>query len=311
MPDGSLFVMVADGMGGHAAGEVASGLAVRVVSEVVEREEGDPRQRLYDGFVEANRAIMEEARASRTRGMGTTGLAALLRGSNAYVAQIGDSRLYHFRDGRLVFRTTDHTRVQMLVDEGQITAEQARLHPEAGMLTRALGHARMADGQPLAPEVFAEPIELAEGDALLLSSDGMHDLLDDDEIAEFVAGRSAEDATRALVEEALARGGHDNITCVVVVAGKTAAARRSAPLPVSAEPARAAPPPPLGTATLAPAMLTPEPAPSTERAPSPKDGPDRRMAVMLGAAGVVVLALGFVLLTGAGVLTWWLWSSSP
>src|SRR5690606_5944605 len=72
LPDGSLFVIVADGMGGHAAGEVASGLAVRVVEEVVERSDGDPRERLYDGLIEANRAILEEARASSTRGMGTT-----------------------------------------------------------------------------------------------------------------------------------------------------------------------------------------------------------------------------------------------
>jgi protein phosphatase len=223
LDDGSLFVMVADGMGGHEAGEVASGLAVRVVEEVVGRDpDADPRGRLYGGLLEANEAILEEGRRSGTRGMGTTAIAGVFRGREVYVGQVGDSRIYHIRRGQLVWRTMDHTRVQMLLEQGQIDEEQARTHPESGMLTRALGHSRMADGRPLAPEVLAEPLVMQDQDALEFCSDGLHDLLEDHEVGEVIAGHEPADAARALVELACERGGHDNVTVAVVVAGDRA-----------------------------------------------------------------------------------------
>src|SRR5687768_1447678 len=121
LPDGSLFVIVADGMGGHEAGEVASGLAVQVLEEVVGRDaDTDPRERLYHGLLEANEAILQEGRASGTRGMGTTSVATIMRGAEVHVGLVGDSRLYHVRRGHLIWRTLDHTRVQMLVDHGEI-----------------------------------------------------------------------------------------------------------------------------------------------------------------------------------------------
>ncbi len=221
MSDGSLFVMVADGMGGHEAGEVASALAVQVVEETVTNGvEGDPRDHLYNALLDANSAILEEGRRSGKQGMGTTGVAAVCRGRQVYVALVGDSRCYHVRKGQLVWRTVDHTRVQMLLDSGEISELEARSHPEAGMLTRALGHARMADNRPLVPDVLADPLELQERDALVLCSDGLHDLVEDFEIGQVVAGKSPEDAARALVELALDRGGYDNVTVAVVVAGK-------------------------------------------------------------------------------------------
>ncbi len=225
MPDGSLFVIVADGMGGHEAGEVASGLAVQVLEEVILRDvEADPRERLYHGLLEANEAILAEGKASGTRGMGTTAIATLLRGPEVHVGMVGDSRLYHIRSGQLVWRTLDHTRVQMLVETGEIGEEDARQHPESGMLTRALGHSRMADGRPLIPDVLAEPLFIEPSDALVLSSDGLHDLLEDWEIGQLVAGRGPEEAARVLVETACERGGHDNITVAVVTAGDRASA---------------------------------------------------------------------------------------
>ena len=152
LEDGSLFVIVADGMGGHEAGEVASGLAVQVVEDAATRDvDIDPRQRLYDALVEANEAILEEGNRSGSRGMGTTAITCICKGQEAYVALVGDSRCYLIRYGQVIWRTLDHTRVQMLVDNGDISEEEAKTHPEAGMLTRALGHARMADGRPSSP----------------------------------------------------------------------------------------------------------------------------------------------------------------
>lgn len=224
LEDGSLFVMVADGMGGHEAGEVASGLAVQVVEEYMARDpRGDPRERLYNALLEANEAILEEGRRSGKAGMGTTSIVTLTRGSEVTVALVGDSRCYQIRKGQMVWRTTDHTRVQMLVDTGEIDEEQARVHPEAGMLTRALGHGRMADGRPLVPDVIGEPLHLEPEDALVLCSDGLHDLLEDWEVCRLVGGRTPEEAAEALVELACERGGHDNVTVAVVMAGERAA----------------------------------------------------------------------------------------
>ncbi len=224
LSDGSLFVIVCDGMGGHEGGEVASSLAVQTVEEVVGREPtGDPRERLYHALLEANDAILDEGRRSGKLGMGTTSICAVLRGSEAIIALVGDSRCYHIRRGHLAWRTIDHTRVQMLIDTGEIDEEQARSHPEAGMLTRALGHGRMADGRPLVPDVLAEPILLEADDALVLCSDGLHDLIEDWEIGRIVAGRQGAEAAEALIQLACERGGHDNVTVAVVIAGPRAA----------------------------------------------------------------------------------------
>lgn len=218
--DGSLFVMVADGMGGHEAGEVASSLAVQVVEDVVGRDPvADPRERLYNALLEANESILDEGRRGGKGGMGTTSVCAIIRGREVHVALVGDSRLYQFRRGHLVWRTVDHTRVQMLIDHGEITEEEARVHPEAGMLTRALGHQRMADGRPLVPDVIGEPLAIEDGDGLVLSSDGLHDLIEDWEIGRLVAGKDGDEAAQALVELACERGGHDNVTVAVVIVG--------------------------------------------------------------------------------------------
>ena len=313
LPDGTLFVMVADGMGGHEAGEVASGLAVRVVEEVVQRDiAGDPRARLYNGLMEANAAILDEGKRSGTRGMGTTAIAGLFRGSEVYVGQVGDSRVYHLRKGRLVWRTSDHTRVQMLVDTGQIDADEARHHPESGMLTRALGHARMADGRQLTPEVTAEPVVLEPEDALVFCSDGLHDLLEDDEIGRIVAGMDAMGAARALVTTACERGGHDNVTVAVVVGGERTSELDPAYLPESwehsettldpeafqgggADPTHSIPPLSVPRATI-------PPAPPRE---PPAAGGSVALAVF-GAAGVAAIGGALVVAALAAAAWWWI-----
>ncbi len=221
--DGSLLVLVCDGMGGHEAGEVASRLAVdTIVSEIVKANAPDPRHRIYNAFLRANEAIVAEGQRIGRRGMGTTGVLAHVRGPEVFVGLVGDSRLLHIRRGHLVWRTLDHTRVQSLVDRGVISEEEARSHSDAGMLTRALGHARMSNGEALEPEVLREPLKLQQGDALVLCSDGCHDLLEDWEIARAVAGATAAEASDRLVSMALDRGGHDNVTVAVVVAGDRA-----------------------------------------------------------------------------------------
>ena len=236
LDDGSLFVIVADGMGGHEAGEVASGLAVQVVEDAVSRDpEADPRERLQTALIEANDVILDEGNRSGTRGMGTTAITAIFKGNEVYVALVGDSRLYMIRKGHVVWRTMDHTRVQMLVDAGEISDEEAKNHPEAGMLTRALGHARMADGRPLEPDVLTDPIEIQESDTLLLCSDGLTDLVDDWEIARICAGKTGDEAAAELIELACERGGHDNITIAIVNAGLRASDYDASYVPPNAQ----------------------------------------------------------------------------
>jgi protein phosphatase len=225
LPDGTLLIVVCDGMGGHEAGEVASGLAVDVVREAMTRNlAGDPRERIYEALQEANAAIVAAGQEVGRRGMGTTAIVTLLRGNEAFVGLVGDSRLFHVRAGHLLWRTLDHTRVQHLLDRGIIREDEARDHPDAGMLTRALGHSRMSNGKPLVPEVIAQPLVLEPGDALVLSTDGLHDLVDDWEIAMTLNGEAPGVAVDTLVSMALERGGHDNVTVAVATAGQRASA---------------------------------------------------------------------------------------
>lgn len=224
LDDGSLMVVVCDGMGGHEAGEVASSLAVQVLKDSLSVGDGDLRPRISDGLIEANRAILEEAEAASTGGMGTTAIMAVLQGPNAFLGQVGDSRCYLVRSGHCLWRTVDHTRVQMLIDEGRLSEDEARSHPESGMLTRALGHEKMANGSPLVPEVYSEPVVLDPGDVLVFCSDGLTDLVDDWEIAQMVAGKEPEEAAELLIDTACERGGHDNVTVAVVIAGRRAPA---------------------------------------------------------------------------------------
>lgn len=292
LSDGSLFIHVADGMGGHEAGEVASSLAVRVVEDAVSAStQTDPRERLYNGLLEANRSILEEAEIGGTKGMGTTSIVGVLQGREAYMAQVGDSRAFHIRKGHIIWRTLDHTRVQMLVDQGEISDEEAKNHPDAGMLTRALGHARMADGRPLVPDVLSEPLLLEPGDALVLSSDGLHDLVEDEEIAKAVAGRNPQETAEALVDMALERGGHDNVTVAVVIAGKRAGAYDPA-FESNWPPAAVAPEESETTYSEYPAppeVFTPASAVAEEPAPG-------------GKGKVIALVVGVSLLLAAGVL---------
>ncbi len=243
LPDGSLLLIVADGMGGHGHGDVASQIAVRVIGDVFMNTSGtDPRDRLHHGFVTANQQIIAEAERIGGAGMGTTCVAVYLHGNQAWVAHIGDSRIYHVREGQVIWRTIDHTRVQKMVEMGLLAASQAKDHPDANVVTRALGYAQLADGTIIEPDVKMEPLQLLPGDSLVLCSDGLYDDIEDAEISAALPGKSAEEAARALVDVANSRGGHDNITCTVLHYGAPVAGYNAATRPTTIQQAVAAPP---------------------------------------------------------------------
>ncbi len=294
LPDGSLLLVVCDGMGGHEAGEVASNLAVEVISNVIlHADTATPQAALYEALIAANQAIVDESRNAGRRGMGTTAIVALIRGRDVYAGLVGDSRMYHVRRGHIALRTIDHTRVQSLVERGEIRREDAREHPDAGMLTRALGHARMSNGQPLVPEVFAEPIRLEDGDAIVLSSDGMHDLIEDWEVAAKMAGETPDRAADALVDLALDRGGHDNATVAVLSIGE----RASVYDPTFAEPTA----PKEGLVEVDMDAPTVDEAKRSERQAAHEAPPKKADDTLLMAAllsGVVLLGLSMMIAVG-------------
>ena len=202
-----LFV-VADGMGGHAAGEVASEIAVQTIADLAPA--GPDAEALGAAVEEANAAILKAAREGRGReGMGTTCTAAMLEGERLVIAQVGDSRAYLLHQGTLQQLTRDHSLVADMIEAGQITPEEARNHPNRSVITRALGST--PDTRPDLYEINVET-----GDRLLLCSDGLTTMLHDDEIEAVLARcHDPQRAAAQLVNEAIAAGGYDNVTVVV------------------------------------------------------------------------------------------------
>lgn len=200
---GPVTLIVADGMGGAVAGEVASRLAVNAAASV----DLDPPDRVSAG----NRAIREEvSREPSLEGMGTTmTLVSLTPERTAILAHVGDTRAYMFRAGKLRQLTQDHTVAAELLTRGQITAEEASQHPQRHMLTRVLGLSRFVN-------VDTEELELEPGDRLLLCSDGLIDMVHDDDIATALTGTAPDEATWKLIETANTAGGVDNISVIVI-----------------------------------------------------------------------------------------------
>lgn len=254
--DGRLFV-VADGMGGHVGGEVASALAIAAIRQAVEAGAG-----AVEALVAANGAILERAHAEpELAGMGTTATLALIDSDGrCELASVGDSRAYLLHDGELRQLTSDHTFVQELVDAGTITSEQAAIHQARHVLTRVLGV--VDDVQPDRFEVQLEP-----GDVVLLCSDGLVNEVDEHSIAEVLASGDPERAVRTLIDTALLHGGSDNVSVVVVTAeadhGATGAAARREARREARERARSQEDPP--ARTLATQLPRPLPAQLTDR----------------------------------------------
>jgi PPM family protein phosphatase len=210
---------VADGLGGHQGGEVASAAAVEPLAALDGREFADPgeaAEALAAAIREGNAAILDRAAGDPGLwGMGTTLTAAALAAErHLQLAHVGDSRAYLLRDGSLAQLTTDHTIVGELVRRGRLTPEQAAVHPERSILTRAVGL------DPRVPVDTPDPLELHDGDQVLLCSDGLTEAVDDDRIAELLSAAADGDAAcRSLIDAANAAGGPDNITVVLLRAG--------------------------------------------------------------------------------------------
>lgn len=208
-------LIVADGMGGHVAGEVAAAVALETVKEAIgslRLQPGAPVQELVRSAVrEANRRVFERARRDGLDGMGTTLTMAVVVDRVAYVGHVGDSRAYHIQKERMVQITEDHSVVAELVKTGGISAAEAHTHPYRNLLTRALG---------TTPDVVADlySVSLDPGEGLLLCTDGLTAVLTDEEIYRVLEQcRDPDACARRLVDLANARGGPDNITAVVAL----------------------------------------------------------------------------------------------
>jgi protein phosphatase len=209
---GAVFV-VADGMGGHRGGEIASRIAVRTILAFYTADSsGDRSEALARAFHEANETIIQEAVADSTLfGMGTTCTALALQSGRAYVAHVGDSRCYLLRDGTIRQLTSDHSIVGEMVRSGILSDEDARNHPRRNVITRSLG------AQPELSTETPESLALRPGDTFLLCSDGLTGYLADDELAAVLAAHSPEEAGKKMIKMANEHGGRDNITVQVVV----------------------------------------------------------------------------------------------
>jgi PPM family protein phosphatase len=220
-----VLAIVADGMGGHSAGEVASELAVAAVHRAYYESDGEPLDALATALAAANREIFATASAEKKlEGMGTTCVALAICDGQAHAASVGDSRIYLMRGGGIYQMTADDSAVGAMVAQGLLTREEARHHADRNVILRALGtHAEVQVSR------WEQPLPLKAGDTFLLCSDGLTDLVEDQEIVKEVGERNGTDACKALVALARARGGHDNITVALLRVGEPTAAREPAP----------------------------------------------------------------------------------
>jgi serine/threonine protein phosphatase PrpC len=227
-PVPSIFAVLADGIGGHRAGEVAAELAVNHIMQLVAKSDGRHiRETIEEAVIEASDAIAAHSASNENlKGMGATCAIVWIIGDKLYTAYVGDSRIYLMRGGRIQQLTVDHTWVQEAIEKGILTPEMAREHPNVHVIRRYLGSPEPPDpdfrlkffdneGDRQAEE--NQGVQLLPDDVLLLCSDGLTDLVWNDEILETIRTRpTLKDASRALVDLANSRGGHDNITVVLV-----------------------------------------------------------------------------------------------
>ncbi len=229
-PTPVLFAVVADGIGGHRAGEVAAELAVDHISQAVaESDARRPKFILERAIHEASEAIADHASSAfEKKGMGSTCACIWILGDKLYTATVGDSRIYLLREGRIQQLTTDHTWVQEAIEKNIITPEQAQDHPNVHVIRRYLGSAELPEVDfrlrkyPTEADALAESnqgMKIQPGDTFLICSDGLTDLVWNDEIAEIIRAKpNLKAATEELVNTANERGGHDNITIVLITA---------------------------------------------------------------------------------------------
>ncbi len=234
---GDLFI-VADGMGGHQAGDVASQTAVNVIShEYYANPDTDVRAALTSAIKKANAFIYQEAEQDPSRaGMGTTVVAAVIRGRELYLANVGDSRAYLMRGNKVQQATRDHSFVAEQVRAGLLTVDEARAHPQRNVITRALGSR---------PEVKVDTYsgELQAGDVLLLCTDGLSEYVHEDDMQTILGQYPPEEAVPRMIALANSRGGSDNISTIVIQVGPRPLPVRTQPLTAPTQPIAAPPRP--------------------------------------------------------------------
>ena len=226
-----LLSIVADGIGGHKAGEIASKIAIAtIITSIKESDDGsDPLWILKSALLEANHSITSEAKDDDARkGMGSTVVCALIIESSLYIATLGDSRIYLIRDNVIQQLSIDHTWVQEALDVGVINSEEARSHPRRHLIRSYLG-----SSDPIKPDLRLylnenenqeqakanQGLPLVPGDKVILCTDGLTDLVADEEILEILDSEgNREDHIQKLVDLANLRGGHDNITIILLQA---------------------------------------------------------------------------------------------
>lgn len=282
--DIGLLMVLCDGMGGHMAGEIASSLGVDTILECYyDSEEADRTAVLREAFEVANTRIYEQGQGT----MGTTGVALLLRGDRLDIANVGDSRAYLVRQGQIQQLTQDHSFVWEQVAAGVLTREQARYSHYRNMITRAIGHRPDVEVDLFMAQVYA-------GDVVVLSSDGLHGLIEDDEIAQMVTSMAPEAAVQSLIDEANQRGGNDNITVIVARLEASDEAASPAPPLGEGEAGEPAPVPPSSSPVSGDAGAPPPGAASA--APTQPDAPQptssRRVLVWGALVTMLLLLIG-------------------
>lgn len=279
---GALFI-VADGMGGHQAGEVASRIAAEQIEQVFYGSPPPPGEALRIALERANHVVHRTAQEEALQGMGTTVVVAAIHKDTLHIAHVGDSRLYLWRGGTLRQMTRDHSPIEEQLEAGTLAPDEATHHPLRNVISRAIGT------QPTVEVEVAAPFPLQEGDRLLLCSDGLTEHLSPEQIGPLLARHAPHQATESLIEAANRAGGSDNISVIVIQVGEgndeeeapsitrpVPRARRAPPWLLGAlllllglmtaggwyvlDGPGAAPAPP--TTTPAPATLTPLPSPT-------------------------------------------------
>ena len=210
---GYFLAIVCDGMGGHNAGEVASALAVSIISEYVAKhfEELDAPTLLANAIALANTKIDDQAEINPdANGMGCTSVMVLGVREHAWIAHVGDSRAYRVGPKGIHQLTVDHTMVQEMVQNGLITTEQAASHPYRGRISRCIGHGKNKS------EPDISHLDIEPGENLLLCSDGLSDVVHPDELESLSLGRDVRSASRRLIDAANKAGGPDNVSAIVI-----------------------------------------------------------------------------------------------
>ncbi len=203
--------LVADGMGGHSSGEIASKMAADIIARNYFDSNHAVLNSLNRAFEKANKTIFQKAdRNPALKGMGTTCTAVILLNNQIYLGHVGDSRAYLFKGDKLLQLSNDHTYVQHLLDTGKISQEESLSHPQRNVITRAMGTA-----PKLQADFSHHTLSFEQGDKLLICSDGLYEYINSEELKDILSAESLNESAQSLINLAKQRGGHDNISVLI------------------------------------------------------------------------------------------------